>query len=107
LILCASNPCLAASGQSNPLVNQIEVFIRHALKLVCAADGMVAMLVRNEFDCAGGRKGLFNKPPFAMKVVLTRRPSWSDMNVASPRHNFSWFIWDWKHAGPGVLRYAA
>ena len=91
---------------TNPPVNQIEVFIRHALKLVCAADGLVAMLARNEFDCAGGLKDLFNKPPFAMKVVLTRRPSWSDMNIASPRHNFSWFIWDWKHAGPGVLRYA-
>jgi hypothetical protein len=61
---------------TNPPFDQIEAFIRHALKLTRAVDGVVAMLARNEFDSAGGRKDLFNRPPFATKLVLTRRPCW-------------------------------
>jgi hypothetical protein len=41
-----------------------------------------------------------------MKVTLTRRPRWFAEDIASPRHNFSWFIWDWNHTGDAVLRYA-
>jgi len=91
---------------TNPPFNRIERFIWHALALTRDCGGAVAMLARNEFDCAAGRKHLFDRYPFTMKVVLTKRPRWSEMNIASPRHNFSWFYWSWRHPGPAVLRYA-
>jgi hypothetical protein len=36
------------------------------------------MLGRHEYDCAAGRKDLFAGPPFARKIVLTKRPRWSE-----------------------------
>jgi hypothetical protein len=105
-LLQQSLPGNVGSIVTNPPFDRIEAFIRHALELARPVDGMVAMLARNEFDCAVGRKDLFDRPPFAMKVVLTKRPRWSELNIASPRHNFSWFVWDWQHTDDAVLRYA-
>ena len=89
---------------TNPPFDRIDAFIRHALELTRPPRGMVAMLGRHELDCAAGRRD----PPFAVKIVLTRRPRWVARHPgdSSPRHNFSWFVWDWEHAGPSVLRYA-
>jgi hypothetical protein len=104
----ATNPPFDPAPRTSrpPLV---EKFIRHALGLTRSVDGVVAMLARNELDCAGSRTDLFDRPPFAVKLVLTRRPRWVARHHGdkSPRHNFAWFIWDWEHVGPGVLRYAA
>jgi hypothetical protein len=36
-------------------------------------------------------------PPFHKKVVVTKRPRWIADSTGSPRHNYSWFIWDWRH----------
>jgi hypothetical protein len=91
---------------TNPPYDQIKRFIEHALSLTRDRQGMVAMLARCEFDSAAGRKHLFDRSPFITKVVLTKRPKWSDMDIASPRHNFAWFVWDWHHTGPATLRYA-
>jgi hypothetical protein len=90
---------------TNPPYKHVEGFIRNALNATQKCKGQVAMLLRNEYDSASSRVDLFNQPPFYMKLVLTRRPRWSEQNTASPRHNFSWFIWDWQHTGPATLRY--
>jgi hypothetical protein len=92
---------------TNPPYDQAESFIRHALNVTETVKGMVAMLLRNEYDCAAGRVDLFDRPEFAKKLVLTKRPKWSDMDKASPRHNFAWFIWDWQHKGPATMAWGA
>jgi hypothetical protein len=81
---------LVAAICTNPPYDQSESFIRHALTLV----PVVAMLLRNEYDCAASRVDLFNQPPFARQVMLTSRPRWIPNTTVAPRHNFSWFIWD-------------
>jgi hypothetical protein len=91
---------------TNPPYIHAEAFIRKALELTSRASGMVAMLLRNEYDCAAGRRRLFEHEPFAAKLVLTRRPRWVDEPTqykAAPRHNFAWYVWDWRHAGPARI----
>jgi hypothetical protein len=76
--------------------------IEHALKLTKPVGGVVIMLLRNEFDCASTRKELFHAPPFSAKLVLTTRPNWiaekdrRQDKDAGPRHNYSWFVWNWR-----------
>lgn len=90
---------------TNPPYIHAEAFIHKALELTARAGGMVAMLLRNEYDCAASRRDLFEQEPFACKLVLTKRPRWSDSNIASPRHNFCWMIWDYNHSGPPRIIY--
>ncbi len=79
-------------------------FIRHAIDLTEKTGGKVAMFLRNEFDCAVTRRNLFQKcPTFDTKLVMTKRPKWNDHDIASPRHNYAWFIWDWSRQ-PGPAR---
>jgi predicted RNA methylase len=86
--------------------NQLaEAFMRKALELTEPVGGMVAMLARNEFDSARTRQDLF-RPPYARKIVLTKRPRWSAEDIATPRHNFAWYCWDWRHVGPSQIVYA-
>ena len=86
-------------------------FVRHALKLTKPVNGSVAMLLRNEFDCASTRKELFDRPPFAAKFVLTSRPSWIDESMmrpgkeAGPRHNYSWYVWSWASNFEATINY--
>jgi hypothetical protein len=56
------------------------------------------------YDCAASRRYLFEQQPFAMKLILTKRPKWKDADhTASPRHNFAWYLWDYRHSGAPVL----
>jgi hypothetical protein len=87
-----------------PYGETAEAFIRKALEL-SLPNGLVAMLLRNEYDSAGERIDLFNKPPFAEKVVLTSRPRWIPGTKTAPRHNYSWFIWDWRHLESPTISY--
>lgn len=84
-----------ASIITNPPYKLAEAFIRKALDLTGPYEGRVAMLLRNEYDSAAGRRDLFEHPAFYKKIVLTKRPRWSAENKASPRHNFAWFLWCW------------
>lgn len=77
-----------------------EAFVRRALEATERLGGMVAMLLRQEWDCAGHRRDLFKRPSFAAKLTLTKRPHWTSQRRASPRHYFAWFLWDWRHRGP-------
>ncbi len=96
---------------TNPPYNQAREFIERALSLTktprrSRVGGKVAMLLRNEYDSAKTRQHLFgNCPQFALKLVLTKRPRWFAGKGASPRHNFSWFVWDWAHEGPAEIRW--
>jgi hypothetical protein len=55
---------------------------------------VVAILARNELDCAATRKHLFSDcPEFYAKLVLTWRPRWIAGSTGAPRHNYAWFIW--------------
>jgi hypothetical protein len=89
---------------TNPPFEQAIAFVTRALELTRRAEGKVAILQRHEFDAPAKNHPLF-KPPFAAKLVLHKRPRWSDDNKASPRFPYAWYLWDWHHQGPPVLRY--
>jgi hypothetical protein len=82
-----------------------ERFLRHALMITQASQGVVAMLLRNEYDSARSRVDLFNRPPFARKLVLTSRPVWIPDSTGAPRHNYSWYVFSHKHQEPATLHY--
>ncbi|MCR9254724.1 MAG: SAM-dependent methyltransferase [Alphaproteobacteria bacterium] len=65
----------------------------------------VALLARQEWDCAAKRWDLTSS--LAMKIVLTSRPIWfPDRELkASPRHNYAWYVWKPGHTGPAQLVY--
>lgn len=86
--------------------------VAHALKLMEQEQGMVAMLLRNEWDCAKKSRPFTKEhPAFLMKIVLNFRPRWIEGTKGSPRHNYAWYVWDWTkaltspHAKPEI-RYA-
>lgn len=82
---------------TNPPYDKAEECLRYALS---SEAEIVAMLLRSEFNQAGGRAELFSDPKymFAFEIVLTTRPRWDwwfrDKPISSPRHGFSWFAWD-------------
>lgn len=86
-----------------------ETFIRHALKLMQPVNGSVLILLRHEYECAVGRRDLFDRPPFRAKMTLTKRPNWVDSGMnkmnkpVSPRFNYAWFFFDWKYKGDAQL----
>ncbi len=90
---------------TNPPYVLATEFIEHAIRLMIP-DGLVAMLLRTDFDHAKTRSRLFaGCPQFAKKVVLTKRIQWFEDSKGSPSFNHAWFIWDWKHSGPPTLAY--
>jgi hypothetical protein len=72
-----------------------------------AAGGVVAMLLRCDYDHARTRRHLFGDcRQFWAKVVLTRRIKWfEDYSNGSPSFNHAWFIWNWQHNGGPTLHY--
>lgn len=90
---------------TNPPYELATEFIDHALALI-APRGIVAMLLRTDFDHAKTRSRLFaDCPAFAKKVVLTKRIKWFEDSKGQPSFNHAWFIWDWTHQGPPTLAY--
>jgi hypothetical protein len=90
---------------TNPPYELATEFIDHALALM-APHGLVAMLLRTDFDHAARRKGMFAEcGAFAKKIVLTRRIRWFEDSTGSPSFNHAWFIWDWRHKGAPTLAY--
>lgn len=93
---------------TNPPYNLAPEFIWHAMHLLEPVRGWAAFLLRTDFDHARGRAALFGDcRQFACKIVLRRRIRWFEDKPGSPSFNHAWFVWDWKHAGAPVLRYAA
>lgn len=90
---------------TNPPYALAVEFISHARWLM-KPFGIVAMLLRTDFDHAKTRAELFRQcPQFAKKVVLTKRIKWFEDSKGSPSFNHAWFIWDWRHQGPPTLAY--
>lgn len=104
-----------ASGErpaiiTNPPYEFATEFCEQALRLMSRWSGVVAMLLRTDFDHAKTRSHLFRDcPAFAKKLVLTKRIVWfepdSGAKGKSPSFNHAWFIWDWKHDGPPTIGY--
>jgi hypothetical protein len=80
---------------TNPPYSIADEFVEHAIKLMRARGGAVAMLLRNEWDCASSRRHLFMPSAcFDTKIVLTKRPRWIEGSKGSPRHSYAWYVWD-------------
>jgi hypothetical protein len=98
---------------SEPRKGIADEFIRHGLDFF-EDDGIafMALLLRSEFRSAKTRFDIFGGcPHYKGELVLTTRPRWDygDPDApenASPRHNFSWFLWekDWIIAGENAVR---
>lgn len=88
-------------------VSLAELFLRHALYLMEPVKGTVAMFLRNEFDCGKKRMNLFRShSAYALKVVCTERPRWIEGSTGSPRHNYSWFVFDWLNQFDPTVAYS-
>lgn len=95
---------------TNPPYERATEFCEVSLAKTKETGGIVAMLLRTDFDHAKTRQHLFSKhPAFAKKVVLTKRITWFEPEPGSkgksPSFNHAWFIWDWKHEGAPTLAY--
>lgn len=95
---------------TNPPYALATEFISHALRLMEPVGGMVAMLLRTDFDHAKSRSHLFRDcPAFAKKVVLTKRIIWFEPEPGSrgksPSFNHCWMVWDWQHEGAPTIAY--
>lgn len=95
---------------TNPPYDLGTEFIEHALRLTEPKRGVVAMLMRTDFDHAKSRTHLFRDcPAFYKKLVLMKRIAWfveaNGKPKASPSFNHAWYIWDWKHEGPPTIAY--
>jgi hypothetical protein len=91
---------------TNPPYSHAQEFIEHALRLMRPNNGVIAMLLRTDYDHAVSRQHLFSgHKRFAKKLVLTKRIKWFENSNGQPSFNHAWFIWDWLHEGPPTLAY--
>ena len=78
-------------------------FIEHSLLVTRTFRKKVAMLLPIDFDSGKTRVHVFQHPAFTQKIVLLDRVKW--FNNQSGSLNHAWFIWDWQHTGPPIIRY--
>jgi len=90
---------------TNPPYSIAAAFIEHALELMKPKKGIVAMLLRTDFDHAKTRKHLFTSSAFWKKIVLTKRIVWFEAPNAAPSFNHAWFIWNWQNNHLPTLAY--
>jgi hypothetical protein len=73
-LACSETPEDCEAIITNPPHELATEFCEHALRLMQAVGGVVAMLLRVDFDSAKGRAHLFrDNRAFAKKLVLTKR----------------------------------
>jgi hypothetical protein len=106
----SSPPHRSTSIITNPPYDLATEFCEHALRLMEPVNGLVAMLLRTDFDHAKSRTHLFRDcPAFSKKLVLMKRIAWfveaDGKPKASPSFNHAWYIWNWKHSGPPTIGY--
>jgi hypothetical protein len=93
---------------TNPPYSDATAFIEHALELMRPNGGIVAMLLRCDFDHAASRRRLFAEcPAFDRKLILTRRIRWIEGSTGSPSFNHAFYIWDWRRdtGAPPAISY--
>lgn len=105
------NGQLPSAIVTNPPYDKAQEFTEHALALMQPVDGMVAMLMRIDWDSASTRRHLFaDCPAWSKKLVLTKRILWfkppPGSTGKSPSENHAWMLWDWQHRGPATIDYA-
>lgn len=101
---CESARCDAIV--TNPPFGLAEEFIERSLALTEPSRGLVAMLLRTDYDHAKTRQYLFSGcRAFAKKLVLTRRIVWFERPGAAPSYNHAWFVWDWQNIGAPTIAY--
>lgn len=83
---------------TNPPFDLARQFIVKALELTKESHGKVAMLQRHEFDAPRTNHELF-RITGGTKLILHKRPRWSEDDKASPRFPYAWYVWDWCEAG--------
>lgn len=105
--LMRTGPICTDAIITNPPYVLAQEFIERAIKLMFAGGGVVAMLLRTDFDHAKSRLHLFSDPSarFAKKVVLTKRIKWFEESTGQPSFNHAWFIWDWTTVTEPTLAY--
>jgi hypothetical protein len=82
---------------------QQDALAAHLVELGTRDGCDIALLARAEWISAKARRRLIHSNPnFAGVVHLTSRPRWSEIAVASPRHNFIWAVWSADPRPPGV-----
>jgi hypothetical protein len=100
-------PNLVQCVCTNPPYTLAREFIEHSLQLTKPVGGVVAMLLRTDYDHAVSRRHLFAEcQAFAKKLVLTKRIKWFADTKGQPSFNHAWFIWEWTHAGRPTIAYA-
>lgn len=91
---------------TNPPYKLAQQFIETALDLMKPRKGLVAMLLRVDFDSANSRRHLFKDcVAWCHKLVLTKRIVWFD-GGGSPSFNHAWYVWHWGYQGPATIGYA-
>lgn len=91
---------------TNPPYSEAQKFAEHALKLMEPCKGMVALLLRVDFDSAKTRAHLFDDcTAWCKKVVFLKRIMWFK-GESSPSYNHAFYIWSWRHEGPATIAYA-
>jgi len=82
-------------------------FVQKSIDVTEPTEGIVAMLLRHDWDTSKQSKKFTEHPAYAGRVTLRYRPRWIVGSTGSPRHNYAWFLWDWRTVGqPGITRYA-
>lgn len=97
---------------TNPPYTANVAFVERALVLTRKKRGVVAMLMRDDFDYAGGRRHLFAEcPAFTAKIVIQKRIVWfphpDGKKKENPSEHHAWMIWDWRNESLPVTRYAS
>lgn len=95
---------------TNPPYSFAQEFIEHALACTEKERGIVALLLRVDFDSGSTRRHLFAEhPAFSKKVVLTKRIEWFKPKIikgkkpSGPSENHCWMIWRWtNHLAPTI-----
>lgn len=97
---------------TNPPYNQAETFVANALDLTAPKGGLVAMLLKVDWDSAKTRRKFFaDCPAWSRKIVLVDRIHWFDptrstegKKSAGPSENHAWFVWslDQRFSGQGA-----
>lgn len=83
---------------TNPPYHNCKKYVERILGLCEHFNAGAAVLLRNEFDCGTLRAPIFqDNPAYWGKIILTKRPRWFEEERASPRHNYAWYVWDYRN----------
>jgi len=95
---------------TNPPYTHLDWYMDRLHWLCMEWKAGLAVLLRHEWDCAKGRARFFGDNDFYKgKLVLTTRPRWiekKDKPNTSPRHNYSWFLWDYEREQTPIIKYS-